>query len=216
MSTRPAWLPPSVRQQALMPDWKRDEARRMRKAPTPAEAALWEIVRGKRLGVRIHRQATMWGYIADFWCVPWKLVIEVDGSVHEARRAEDATRDRNLAARGIRTLRLTNDEVLRNDPRQTALKIISFGLQQGVVRGAQPPALREELRSQGTDQGQELRSIRLKPISSTGSDPPLDLTDLPNRSTFTLLYILQKGARARGRSVFRSVFPAQGGRPRAY
>jgi very-short-patch-repair endonuclease len=96
-----------------MPEWKLQEARRMRCAPTPAEAKLWEALRKKQLGgLRFRRQAPLYGYIADFWCNAHRLVIEVDGPYHAERQAEDARRDEVMASYDITVLRVTNDEVL--------------------------------------------------------------------------------------------------------
>jgi leucyl-tRNA synthetase len=42
------------------------------------------------------------------------LVIELDGPIHKAQAVEDATRQEELAARGFRVLRFTNEEVLQD------------------------------------------------------------------------------------------------------
>src|SRR5512135_1457663 len=74
-------------------------ARRMRKRPTRSEALLWAQLRRGKLGVRFRRQHPMLGFIVDFYCASARLVVEVDGSVHdsfEARR-HDTARDAWLA-----------------------------------------------------------------------------------------------------------------------
>lgn len=48
---------------------------------TPAESALWEVLRGKPFGYRFRRQHPIGDYIPDFVCLPKRLVIEVDGSL---------------------------------------------------------------------------------------------------------------------------------------
>ena len=58
-------------------------ARKMRREMTPAEAVLWNRVRGGRIGYHIRRQQPLVGFIADFYCHGARLVIEVDGSVHD-------------------------------------------------------------------------------------------------------------------------------------
>jgi guanylate kinase len=109
--------------QDRMPRWKLDEARRMRKEPTPAEAALWAALRRRQFGVRWKRQQPMFGYIADFWCPSSMLVLEVDGNSHATvkRQREDAVRDRALLRYGVRTLRLSNEQVLTDLPGALAL-----------------------------------------------------------------------------------------------
>lgn len=91
--------------------WKRRAARRMRARPTRSEALLWAALRRKALGVVWRRQVVMRGWIVDFWCPAWGLIVEVDGSAHWSRAAEDARRDGALAALGARTLRVTADDV---------------------------------------------------------------------------------------------------------
>ena len=89
-------------------------ARRMRKNPTPAERALWERLRGKRLdGMKFRRQHVIDRIIVDFFCPQMKLVIEVDGSAHADADARDRKRDSVLRQRNLRLLRFTNKQVLR-------------------------------------------------------------------------------------------------------
>ena len=57
----------------------KERARAMRNMPTEAEVQLWQELRDKKLGLRFRRQFVIGQYIADFVCLPLKLVIEVDG-----------------------------------------------------------------------------------------------------------------------------------------
>lgn len=95
---------------------KKQFARNMRKKQTPAESALWEILRKKRLTVRARRQSVIRGYIVDFYIPAWKLAIEVDGSVHDSdeQKAKDAYRDQAIF-RGtkIRVIRFKNADVIK-------------------------------------------------------------------------------------------------------
>jgi very-short-patch-repair endonuclease len=50
-------------------------------------------------------------YIPDFYCAAEKLVIEVDGSVHWDQVERDKHRDEILKSRGIRILRIQNQEL---------------------------------------------------------------------------------------------------------
>lgn len=91
------------RRQIRLQRWARDN----RRQPTASEARLWEALRARKLGVQFRRQVPLGGrYIADFLAPSVKLVIEVDGGCHAARRSADARRDRVLARLGYRTLRL--------------------------------------------------------------------------------------------------------------
>ena len=100
-------------------------ARQMRREPTPAEAILWEALQGRKLGgLKFRRQHPVNAYILDFWCSACKLVVELDGSVHESSetRAHDEMRQRHLEEAGYTVLRFRNEEVLEN--LSTVLNII--------------------------------------------------------------------------------------------
>ncbi|MGL4553130.1 MAG: endonuclease domain-containing protein [Gemmataceae bacterium] len=106
---------------------KAEAARRMRREMTPAERALWEALRNRRLGVRFRRQQVIDGFIADFYCHEAALVVETDGPIHVQQRGYDAERDQVIAARGLRVLRVTNAEVagdLAGVPRRIADSLI--------------------------------------------------------------------------------------------
>lgn len=92
--------------------WKKGKARQMRKNPTPAEKELWKRLRGKQLGVRFRHQHIILGFIADFYCPSKKLVIELDGEIHEQTKEYDWHRDTCFKSLGLKTLRFQNDVVL--------------------------------------------------------------------------------------------------------
>jgi len=78
---------------------------------------LWRALRGHQLdGLQFRRQYPFRFCIVDFYCPARRLVIEVDGPIHLAEREADAERDAVLADLGMRVLRVTNDEVLRDLP----------------------------------------------------------------------------------------------------
>ena len=88
-------------------------ARRMRREPTKAEAALWRALRGRRLaGLKFRRQHPVGRFILDFYCAEHKLVVEVDGKVHKQQKEYDEERTAQLEAFGYRVLRFSNDRVL--------------------------------------------------------------------------------------------------------
>jgi very-short-patch-repair endonuclease len=93
---------------------ERDTVREHRKEQTPAEAALWDLLRGRRSqGLKFRRQHAIGPYIVDFYCAAAQLVIEVDGSIHEQQREDDADRTAFLETKGLRVLRYKNEEVLK-------------------------------------------------------------------------------------------------------
>jgi len=88
-------------------------ARKMRENPTPAEAALWAALSGKKMrGLRFRFQHPAVQCILNFYCASHKLVLEVDGRVHDRRAEEDAARTELLEAYHCRVLRCRNEEVL--------------------------------------------------------------------------------------------------------
>ena len=90
---------------------------RLRDRMTPAEEALWEALRDKQFnGLKFRRQHPVEQFILDFYCPRFKLVVELDGSVHDTRSEEDAARTEHLKAFGYRVIRFRNDEVLKNLP----------------------------------------------------------------------------------------------------
>jgi very-short-patch-repair endonuclease len=90
----------------------RDQARELRRTMTPTEMILWKYLRGNLFsGLHFRRQQVIDGFIVDFCCHAARLVIEVDGSIHDQQRDYDAERDRILRTRGLRVLRFTNDRI---------------------------------------------------------------------------------------------------------
>ena len=56
--------------------------RRLRNAATPAERALWLMLKGRQLGGRkFRRQHSIGPYIVDFYCPGERLIVELDGAV---------------------------------------------------------------------------------------------------------------------------------------
>jgi len=87
----------------------------MRHAATPSEAALWQALEGRQLGVVFRRQVVLLGgrVIADFFAAEVRLIVEVDGPYHARRRAADTRRDAKLRRAGYRVVRLDAELVLR-------------------------------------------------------------------------------------------------------
>lgn len=104
-------------------------AKRMRREPTEAEAKLWSMLRGQRLGgLKFKRQEQLGEYIVDFVCFGSRLIVEADGSQH-AGSADDAVRDEWLKAQGFRVLRFWNNDILKNPE----------GVARDILDAAQPP-----------------------------------------------------------------------------
>ena len=91
---------------------KREAARALRRRMTAAEGILWQALRANRLcGLHFRRQQIISGFVVDFYCHNAKLVIEVDGPVHERQREYDRERDLILAGSRLRVMRFDNSEI---------------------------------------------------------------------------------------------------------
>jgi very-short-patch-repair endonuclease len=99
-----------------------DLARQLRKYPEKTETIFWEAIRKNNKGYKFLRQHPLaYGYhpitgkklffIADFYCHKLKLVIEIDGSIHDEQKEYDALRDDLLKQRGIHTYRVSAQAV---------------------------------------------------------------------------------------------------------
>ena len=89
----------------------------LRKNMTKAEIILWSKLKGKQLnGLKFRRQHGINNYIVDFYCPELRLAIEVDGDVHcyNSRITYDKQRQRDIEALGIKVLRYTNNDVVKN------------------------------------------------------------------------------------------------------
>jgi very-short-patch-repair endonuclease len=91
-------------------------AREFRHPLTPAEQKVWARVRGNQLGCKLRRQQPIWRFIADFYCAPAHLVIEIDGDTHAAadQTEYDAARTAWLESRGYAVIRFDNNDVHNN------------------------------------------------------------------------------------------------------
>lgn len=82
---------------------------------TSAELELWKYLRRDQIdGVRFRRQYGIGPSIADFYAPRFRLVIEVDGGVHDSQEAKGYDQERNayMDSVGIATLRFSNQQVL--------------------------------------------------------------------------------------------------------
>jgi very-short-patch-repair endonuclease len=92
-----------------------EAARRLRKHLTPAEACLWSALRNKQLeGLRFRCQHPVGNFILDFYCAACKLVVEVDGEIHDQQIDYDLARTNKLAEYGYTVLRFSNEQVIND------------------------------------------------------------------------------------------------------
>jgi very-short-patch-repair endonuclease len=114
------------------------DARRLRKNLTPAEQILWQALKGKQLnGLRFRCQHPVGLFIIDFFCPQSKLVVELDGEVHNEQMEYDTARTEQFKAYSYRVLRFRNEEVLDNLP--SVLERIFCAVSSSPQHGILPP-----------------------------------------------------------------------------
>jgi very-short-patch-repair endonuclease len=90
---------------------------------TEAEQILWQKLRNNQFhGLHFRRQQIIDGFIVDFYCKAALLVIELDGEIHEKQIEYDTERDEVISSRGLKILRIKNEEI-RDNLERVLLKI---------------------------------------------------------------------------------------------
>ena len=110
------------------PDMKKYR-RELRNNSTPAEKALWKLIKGKQIdGLRFRRQFSIGNYILDFFCPSLDLAIELDGEYHndDDTFEKDQTRVKELLDKyHIQTLRFEN-KIVFQQPETIINSIVVF------------------------------------------------------------------------------------------
>ena len=89
-----------------------ETAREQRKNMTKTEKILWNALRDRRFkDVKFRRQVVIERFIVDFLCMSPKLVIEVDGVIHDEQQEHDQEREEYLRERHYRILRIRHEEI---------------------------------------------------------------------------------------------------------
>lgn len=93
-----------------------ENAKKLRNTLTDSEALLWNHIKGKQLGVKFRRQHPISNYIADFYCHEARIVIELDGNIHNLPEIlqNDIERQKHVEELGLIVLRYTNSELYNN------------------------------------------------------------------------------------------------------
>jgi len=90
-----------------------EKTKDLRKRMTKAEEILWMHLKKGISGYKFRRQHPIATYIADFFCYRLKLIVEVDGSVHNISEviSNDITRQTDLENLGYTIIRFNNVEI---------------------------------------------------------------------------------------------------------
>jgi len=98
-------------------------ARDLRQNQTGAEKMLWNKLRNRRFNnLKFLRQHPIYYkfdnqrkfFIADFYCHEIKLVIEIDGKIHNKQKEYDQLRTKIIKLKKINVIRFTNEEIYHN------------------------------------------------------------------------------------------------------
>ena len=117
------------------------KAGELRKFPTHEEDIIWGYLCKNQLGVKFRRQHPISLYITDFYCHSLKLVIEIDGGIHNKVeiKINDAIRQRDIESFGIKVIRFTNEEVIRT-PEKVMEKLVKDINELQIKRDQSPPS----------------------------------------------------------------------------
>lgn len=109
-----------------IPEIIKETARNLRNNMTSSEIKLWKYIKDKDIWVRFMRQKPIYVYtesswldkfiIADFYCREKKLIIEVDGSIHNLKEVLeiDKHKEELLKNLWIKVIRIKNSEIENN------------------------------------------------------------------------------------------------------
>ena len=104
-----------------------ENARELRNKLTPAEQTFWLRLKEQFPQYKFRRQHPISIYISDFYCHKLKLVIEIDGSIHDSEDAKlaDEKRQKYLENLNLTVIRFTNEQI-RSEPENVIKKISSI------------------------------------------------------------------------------------------
>ncbi len=117
-------------------------AKKLRNNVTAVEMILWGRLKEHFPKLKFRRQHPLCNYIADFYCHQLKLVIEIDGPVHdkEDMKKLDAETQQILESKGIKVIRFTNYDVM-NDRENVIEKINILLNAYGIQTSSSSPPL---------------------------------------------------------------------------
>jgi very-short-patch-repair endonuclease len=103
----------------------RETSRKLRRGMTASERILWNELRNRKLsGKKFLRQHPIFCdyegkltfFVADFYCHSNRLVIEVDGEIHDYQHEQDAMRTTLINSKGIQVVRFENRQIEQELP----------------------------------------------------------------------------------------------------
>ncbi|OGJ45356.1 hypothetical protein A2272_02845 [Candidatus Peregrinibacteria bacterium RIFOXYA12_FULL_33_12] len=112
----------------------KDTVRELRKNQTKAEQVFWELVRKKKIKNKkfVRQFAIIFDYegkkrffIADFYCHASKLIIEIDGKIHDNQKEYDFLRTYILNNLDFKVIRFRNEDVIK-EPENIIQKLYNY------------------------------------------------------------------------------------------
>src|SRR6187401_232903 len=106
-----------------------NKARELRNKLTPSEQIFWLRLKENFPQHKFRRQHPISIYIADFYCHKLKLVIEIDGSIHNSNEAklDDENRQKALENLNLTIIRFTNEQIKKED--KSVIEIVSSAIE---------------------------------------------------------------------------------------
>ena len=95
----------------------KERRKSLRNNATKAEKLLWKILKSSMLeGRKFRRQHSIGNYIVDFYCPAERLVLEIDGDVHDVDfvKEHDKFREEHLKDIDFNVLRIRNEEIFED------------------------------------------------------------------------------------------------------
>ncbi|ABW27726.1 endonuclease domain-containing protein [Acaryochloris marina] len=113
-------------------------ARRLRLNLTPAEQKLWKALQKRQLsGLKFRCQHAIGSFIVDFYCPQCRLVIELDGDIHNQQVEYDEARTEQFNQLGFRVIRFQNSDVMHH--LDQVLQQIRYASEQSLDRQSKSP-----------------------------------------------------------------------------
>ncbi|MDD4286868.1 MAG: endonuclease domain-containing protein [Candidatus Peribacteraceae bacterium] len=117
-------------------------ARKLRQRMTKPEMILWKALRDRKcVGIKFRRQVPMGWFVVDFLCREYRLIIEIDGKIHEKTLEYDRARDTEIRLHNYRVLRFSNIQILKN--LEDVLRTITAATQHSSLQSHSPSPVGE-------------------------------------------------------------------------
>ncbi|MDD2871578.1 MAG: endonuclease domain-containing protein [Candidatus Gracilibacteria bacterium] len=109
-----------------IPNIIKETSKKLRNNMTESEIILWSFIKGGKLGIIFLRQKPMYVYteyngqdrfiIPDFYCHEMKIILEIDGSVHNLKEIYllDKYKKELLNNKGYKVIRIKNEDIKNN------------------------------------------------------------------------------------------------------